>query len=125
MVYYHMINLPWLCEGGVRVVLWPIYLIAIISTVGCIILWFRDVRRVMREQESTVESAHRELAVWRDKAQKAQGDPESVAICERCEDVYQQAVAIYNRTMQKPFHYLPARLMGFHRIFIVCEEETT
>ena len=57
-------------------VLWPIYLIAIISTVGCIILWFRDVRRVMREQESTVESAHRELAVWRDKAQKAQGDPE-------------------------------------------------
>ena len=106
-------------------VLWPIYLIAIISTVGCIILWFRDVRRVMREQESTVESARRELAVWRDKAQKAQGDPESVAIRERCEDVYQQAVAIYNRTMQKPFHYLPARLMGFHRIFIVCEEEIT
>ena len=52
---------------------WPIYLIAITSTVGCFILWFRDVRRIMRERKSTVESAASQLAVWEEKARKAQG----------------------------------------------------
>ena len=95
---------------------WPIYLIAITSTVGCFILWFRDVRRIMRERKSTVESAGGQLVACREKALRARGDPEAVAVLERSENIYRQAVDIYNRTLRKPWNYLPARLMGFHRI---------
>ena len=95
---------------------WPIYLIAITSTVGCFILWFRDVRRTMRERKSTVESAAAQLAVWKEKARIAQGDPDAAAILTRSKDIYRQAVDIYNRTLREPWNYLPARLMVFHRI---------
>lgn len=96
--------------------LWPVYLIAITSTVCCFILWFRDVRRIMRERKSTVESAAGQLAVWREKARKAPGDPDAVAVLTRSEDIYRQAVDIYNKTLGKPWNYLPARLMGFHYV---------
>lgn len=46
---------------------WLISLIAIVSTAVCIFLWFRDVRRIMRERKSTVESAARQVAVCQDR----------------------------------------------------------
>ena len=95
---------------------WLVSLIAIVSTAVCIFLWFRDVRRVMRERKSTVESAARQVAVCQDRACKARGDPDAAAVLARSEDIYQQAVDIYNRTLQKPWNCLPAHLMGYHRI---------
>lgn len=95
---------------------WLVSLIAAVSVALCLFLWFRDVRRIMRERKSTVESAAGHLTQYQEKARKAQGAPEAAAIFERSEKIYQQAVDIYNRTLQKPWNYLPARLMGYHRI---------
>lgn len=93
---------------------WIISLVAVVSTVLCLFLWFRDVRRVMQTRKSTVESAAGQLAVCRDKALKARGDPEAAAVLERSEKIYRQAVDLYNRTLKRPWNYLPALLMGFH-----------
>ena len=93
---------------------WLILLIALVSTALCLFLWFHEVRRVMRERKSTVESAGGQLAACREKALKTWGDPESAAILERSENIYSQAVDIYNRTLKKPMNYLPAILMGYH-----------
>ena len=70
----------------------------------------------MQERKSTVESAAGQLAVYRERASKTQGDPEAAAIFERSEKIYRQAVEHYNRILHKPWNYLPARLMGFHHI---------
>lgn len=95
---------------------WLILLLALVSTGICLFLWFRDVRRVMTERKSTVESAAGHLTACREKARKARGDPEAEAILDRSKKIYQQAVDIYNRTLQKPCNYLPAHLMGFHLV---------
>ena len=95
---------------------WLISLIAVVSIALCLFLWFRGVRRIMRERKSTVESAAGQLAVHRERARKARGDPEAAAILERSESIYRQAVDIYNRTLKKTWNYLPAHLMGYHRI---------
>lgn len=95
---------------------WLITLFAFASTGGCIFLWFRDVRRIMRERKSTVESAGGQLVACREKALRARGDPEAAAVLEWSENIYRQAVDIYNRTLRKPWNYLPAHLMGFHQI---------
>lgn len=92
-----------------------ICLIAVISTVLCLFLWFRDVRRIMREKKSTVESARRQLISSRERAAKARGTSET-AVLERSESIYRQAVDHYNRTLHKPWIYLPAALMGFRAI---------
>ena len=103
-------------EGGFYVTPWPVHLIAITSTAGCFILWFREVRRVMKEWKNTVGTAHSQLVEWEKKAAVSPDDPDTAAILRRCQSVYQQAVEHYNRAMRKPFHYLPAYLMGFRSI---------
>lgn len=91
---------------------WLILLAGICAAL-CLLLWFRDVRRVMRERRNTVESAAGQLAAWREKARDA---PDAAAMIERSEAIYSQAVDIYNRTLRMPWNYLPARLLGFHPI---------
>lgn len=95
---------------------WIPWLIAIVSMGAFLLFWFRDVRRIMRERKSTVESAGGQLVACREKALRARGDPEAAAVLERSENIYRQAVDIYNRTLRKPWNYLPAHLMGFHQI---------
>lgn len=95
---------------------WIIPLVAAASTTVCLFLWFRDVRRIMRERKSIVESAESQLDVFRSKAHKARGDPDAAAVWERSENIYRQAVEHYNRTLRKPWVYLPAALMGFRMI---------
>lgn len=92
------------------------FLIAVISTAVCLYLWFRDVRRIMTTQKSTMESAKAQLKIFREKAHKARNDPDAAAVMERSENIYQQAVDNYNRTLHKPWVYLPATLMGFRTI---------
>ena len=70
----------------------------------------------MRERKSTVDSAAGQLAVCRERVRKARGDAETAAVLEMSESIYRQAVDIYNRTLQKPWNYVPAHLMGYHRV---------
>ena len=95
---------------------WLITLIALISTGICMFLWFRDVRRIMRERKNMMESADRQLTACRKKALRDRADPETAAVLARSESIYRQAVDIYNRTLKKPWCCLPAHLMGFHHI---------
>lgn len=95
---------------------WLMPLIAAISTAICLYLWFRDVRRIMTEQKSTMESAKAQLKIFREKAHKARNDPEVAAVMERSESIYRQAVDNYNRTLHKQWVYPPATLMGFRTI---------
>ena len=92
-----------------------IALVAVVSTAAFLFLWFRDVRRIMRERKSTVESAKAQLSIFRDKTHKARDDPDA-AVLERSESIYRQAVEHYNRTLYKPWVCLPAALMGFRMI---------
>ncbi|MDY5102251.1 MAG: hypothetical protein SPE81_04020 [Agathobacter sp.] len=96
--------------------IWLMPLIAAISTVICLYLWFRDVRRIMTEQKSTVESAKAQLKVFRGKTQITRNDPDAAAVLERSESIYRQAVDNYNRILHKPWVYPPAALMGFRTI---------
>lgn len=93
-----------------------IALVAVVSTAAFLFLWFRDVRRIMRERKSTVESARAQLDIFRDKAHKARDDPDAAAVLQRSESIYRQAVEQYNRTLRKPWVYPPAALMGFRMI---------
>jgi len=97
--------------------LWCVILpIAIISTGLCVFLWFRETRRVMRERQSTVQSAERQLTVCREKARLLWDDPETSSVLARSEQIYCQAVDLYNQTRKRPLYYIPARLMGYRRI---------
>ena len=95
---------------------WIAWLIAVASAALCLHLWFRDVRRIMRERKSTVDSAKAQLDVFREKAHKARDDPDTAAIMERSESIYRQAVEHYNQALRKPWNRLPAALMGFRMI---------
>ena len=95
---------------------WLISLVAAISIILCFFLWFREVKRVMRENKSTVESAGAQLAVSRVKALRTRDDPESAAVLERSCKIYRQAVENYNLSLRKPWYWLPARLLGFRPI---------
>lgn len=94
---------------------WLMPPIAVISTAICLYLWFRDVRRIMTKQKSTMESAKAQFKIFRAKARKV-GNAPHVAVMERSESIYQQAVEHYNRTHHKPWVYLPVTLMGVHTI---------
>ena len=93
-----------------------IALVAVVSTAAFLFLWFRDVRRIMRERKSTVESARSQLSFFRGKAHKAQDDPDAAAVLQRSESIYRQAVEHYHQALRKPWNRLPATLMGFRMI---------
>lgn len=91
------------------------WLAAGLSTAICIFRWFRDVRRIIRERKSTVESAASQLEILRKRATE-QADAENAAVLKRGEDIYRQALEHYERTRKKPWVFLPAALMGFRHL---------
>jgi len=95
---------------------WLAWSIAAASTGAFLLLWFRDVRRVMRERKNMLESAACQLKTCRARAAQARGDPEAAAVLERSESIYRQAVALYNDTLRKPCNSLPAYLMGYRTV---------
>jgi len=92
---------------------WLVWLLAFAAVTGCLALWFKDVKRIMQGISSTVESAAGQLSSSRRRVQTAGRDPEADAVLARSENIYRQAVDIYNRTIRKPWILLPALLMGF------------
>ena len=86
---------------------WVAWLIAAVSTTAFLVLWFWEVRRVLRSRRSVVESAAAQLAACRRQA--------AAQILARSESIYRQAVAHYNDTLCKPWCRLPGHLLGFDR----------
>ena len=96
--------------------LWMVCAIALASITICLFLWFRDVRRIMRERSSMVESAAGQLASFRKKASETRCDPELTKVLIRSESIYNQSVDLYHQALNRPWNWIPARLMGFHPI---------
>ena len=94
---------------------WVAWLIAAVSTTAFLVLWFWEVRRVLRSRRSVVESAAAQLSACRRQAAGVRYDPELAQILARSESIYRQAVAHYNDTLCKPWCYLPGHLLGFDR----------
>ncbi|MEG1878702.1 MAG: hypothetical protein RRY65_07040 [Pseudoflavonifractor sp.] len=95
-----------------------ITLIAIISTGGFVVLWFRVVRGELVRGRNMVESAKIQVLACRKKCIQ-DGDREGKAtraVLLRSEDIYRQSVALYHRALKKTWNYIPGRLMGFRPI---------
>lgn len=92
---------------------WLPWLIALVSTGVCVALWFREVRRVLRDRASMVESAAEQLAACTRRAAADRCDPQLAEVLRRSESIYRQAVDHYNETLHRPWVCLPGRLMGF------------
>lgn len=95
---------------------WIPWLIAIASMGAFLLFWFRDVRRIMRERQSMVESAASQLASCRKKAAADRSDPEATAVLALSHKIYRQAVDIYNQTLKRPWVRIPAYLMGYEPV---------
>ena len=95
-------------------------LIAVVSTTGCVVFWFQDVRRIMYMHQNMVDEARDQLSALGKRAEANQSI-EDIEVLERSKHLYQQAVNHYNDKLCKPWIYLPARLMGFRRILREAE----
>lgn len=87
-----------------------------VSTAGILLLWFFEVRRVMRERKNMLESAESQLAGFRLQSAEAGHDPSLAAVLARSESIYAQACALYRKELKKPWIFLPAALMGFGKL---------
>lgn len=94
---------------------WIAWLIAAVSTAAFVCLWFWEVRRVLNDRKSVVDSAAGQLAAFRRRAEDAPGNEELATVLHRSRSIYTQAVDNYNRALSRPWVYLPARLMGFRK----------
>lgn len=87
--------------------------VAALSTATCIVLWFRDVRRIMRGHLSTVESAKSQYDTFMANSDRAEWDSETAAILKRSESIYRQAVEVYNANRRRLWVRIPAFFMGY------------
>lgn len=94
---------------------WIACLIAVISTTAFLILWFREAKRLLREQKHMIETARKQLEHYRKISSLDRTNPENIAVVTRSRDIYRQAVAHYNAVLQKPWIYVPGKLMGFEK----------
>ena len=93
---------------------WIIWLVAIASTSALVALWFWEVRRLLRQHRSMVESARCQLAAFEKRAAEAAGNADVAEVLRRSESIYRQAAGNYNETLHRPWIYIPGRLMGFN-----------
>ncbi len=93
---------------------WVIWLVAIASTSALVALWFWEVRRLLRQHRSMVESARFQLAAFEKRAAEAAGNADVAEVLRRSESIYRQAAGNYNETLHRLWIYIPGRLMGFH-----------
>ena len=93
---------------------WFGWLLAVVSTVGFVSLWFWEVRRVLRNYRSMVQCAAGQLVSCRKRLAQSQQDAALLEVLRRSESIYRQAAGSYNETLHRPWIYIPGRLMGFH-----------
>ena len=91
------------------------WFIATVSTAAFLILWFWDVRRILKSRMSTVESAAAQLSVCRRSAAGGEAR-ESAEVLARSESIYRQAAELYNRTFFKPWIHFPGWLLGYRKL---------
>ena len=77
-------------------------------------LWFRRVWLVMKARHEAVEVAARQRQTAEESAEPS---PEAfAAVLARSENIYAQAVEVYEQTLHQPLYHLPAVMMGFRSV---------
>ena len=94
---------------------WFGWLLAVVSTVGFVSLWFWEVRRVLRNYRSMVQCAAGQLVSCRKRLAQSQQDAALLEVLRRSESIYRQAAEHYNAALCKPWAYFPGRLLGFRK----------
>ena len=92
---------------------WISWVIAGVSMILCLVLWFREVRKVMTERRSTLESAAGQYYACCQKITEEDNDADVNAVCERSLRIYNQALDLYEVALSRPLYRIPALLMGF------------
>ena len=87
---------------------WFGWLLAVVSTMGFVSLWFWEVRRVLRNYRSMVQCAAGQLVSCRKRLAQSQQDAALLEV--------RQAAEHYNTALCKPWAYLPGRLLGFRKV---------
>lgn len=94
---------------------WFGWLLAVVSTVGFLSLWFWEVRLVLRNYRSMVQCAAGQLVSCRKRLAQSQQDAALLEVLRRSESIYRQAAEHYNAALCKPWAYFPGRLLGFRK----------
>lgn len=93
-----------------------IYILILVVVIILLLLWFHKVRKIMQERQQAVEVAAEEVERYRKRSSKKQNDSMLAGVFVRSEDIYKQAVVLYQIALENPFNRLPATLMGFRPI---------
>ena len=78
-------------------------------------LWFRRVWGIMKERLDAVEVADRQRQEVRHCTDDRCTETAS-AVLERSENIFHQAVEMYEQALRHPLHRLPAAIMGFRSL---------
>jgi len=106
-------------KGGMDLVTIIAFLLALISTISFLALWFLMVYRELRSKTDIVKSAENQLAECRKNHMLSSDSTDEQAaksILSRSMDIYNQSVILYNQALNKPWYRIPGYLMGFRQI---------
>ena len=93
--------------------------VAFISTISFLMLWFLTVYRELRSKKDTVNSAENQLAACRKNhmlSSDSTDEQTTKPILSRSIDIYNQSVTLYNQALDRPWNRIPGFLMGFRQI---------
>ncbi len=94
----------------------PVSLLAAMSLLAFLALWFRTVWREMLKRSDTAASAKTQLDINQRQFPllvKRLGTDDAKALLARSEDIYQQAATLYNQALAKPCNIVPGLVLGF------------
>ena len=89
-----------------------IYIPIIAVILFCLFLWFRRVWQTMQDRRRAVNFAAEQVKIFR----AMENDLKNKDVLKRSEDIYKQAVILYQIALENPFNWLPATLMFFRPI---------
>lgn len=94
-------------------------IVAGVSTMAFLALWFWVVCRELREKRNMMESAEVQLTACRRQVRQVRAGSEkedAQKVLDRSLDIYRQTVLLYHQTLKKPWNYIPGFLMGYREV---------
>jgi len=94
------------------------YLLAGVSTIAFIALWFWVAYQELVAKQKMVQSATDQLLACRKtylQSKDEAGEAESETILARSQDIYIQSITLYNQALKKPRNFIPGYIMGFRQ----------
>lgn len=95
------------------------YIIAVLSTLALIILWFINVHKVLYRKRDAVYKTQEELRLHQNGFKAKRGSLEELTakhMLDTSTQIYEQINAAYNKVFKNPIYWVPGVLMGFKNI---------